>query len=528
MAGERDQDLDGINAAMPTTESAEEVKHGFYAHFERLPDIAFWLKFQHDLSEEPLVSVDSDNQILPLGQVNINDKLLQRVNGGIAYDSLEQEYMYTVNIIVQHEEDNSSPPIGLDMLFKTMFGEEDGEEKDQRRSQSNRKIGVPYGPESMAILDLAVDEDGDYNLSMRSEYDEELKDFDIRSRIFAHMLSLVVNNLYKSLNKDLADEDLTFAPPKHIVPHLETARKGINMQKSMLPNHLNEGIVGEVEANVLMVKAPDVRFTDIGGQEEAKEVLDDAVFGLLHPEIFAEEGSDVVRAVLLSGPAGTGKSLLAYAAAGEAGVSTYDVHIADIVDPFVGKSEKTLHSVFKEAIKHQPAVIILDEIDALGGQQSQFGTNTEVRLTKVLQTNLQDIHSRGDRVLVVATTNYKGDLENPLKRAGRFDKALTIDLPTPQERVKIFDVHLGKASSRANGKPIFAEGIDLEALAGKTEGLSGADIAEIIRRVTHDRVKARRSGATPERTTLSDILKIIDCYEKDRRKKVLGYQITQA
>jgi cell division protease FtsH len=217
-----------------------------------------------------------------------------------------------------------------------------------------------------------------------------------------------------------------------------------------------------------------VTFENVAGLEGAKEEIQEIVEFLKTPEKFTSIGGKIPKGALLVGPPGTGKTLLAKAVAGEANVPFFSLSGSDFVEMFVGVGASRVRDLFKQAKEKAPAIIFIDEIDAVGrarGKNNMSGGNDERENTLNQLLTEMDGFGTNSNVIVLAATNRADVLDKALMRAGRFDRQIYVDLPDIRERKEIFEVHL---------KPITkAETLDTEFLAKQTPGFSGADIANV-------------------------------------------------
>lgn len=217
-----------------------------------------------------------------------------------------------------------------------------------------------------------------------------------------------------------------------------------------------------------------VTFKDVAGLEGAKEEIQEIVEFLKNPEKYTSIGGKIPKGALLVGPPGTGKTLLAKAVAGEAKVPFFSLSGSDFVEMFVGVGASRVRDLFKQAKEKSPAIIFIDEIDAVGrarGKNNFSGSNDERENTLNQLLTEMDGFGSNTNVIVLAATNRADVLDKALMRAGRFDRQIYVDLPDIRERKEIFEVHL---------KPLKkSEDLDTEFLAKQTPGFSGADIANV-------------------------------------------------
>ena len=221
-------------------------------------------------------------------------------------------------------------------------------------------------------------------------------------------------------------------------------------------------------------KTTNVTFSDVAGLEGAKEEIVEIVEFLKNPSKYTELGAKIPKGALLVGPPGTGKTLLAQAVAGEAKVPFFSLSGSDFVEMFVGVGASRVRDLFKQAKEKSPAIIFIDEIDAIGrarGKNNGFNSNDERENTLNQLLTEMDGFGTNSGVIILAATNRADVLDGALMRAGRFDRQIYVDMPDLNERQEIFEVHL---------KPLKLEkNLDVSFLAKQTPGFSGADIANL-------------------------------------------------
>ncbi len=219
---------------------------------------------------------------------------------------------------------------------------------------------------------------------------------------------------------------------------------------------------------------PEVNFSDVAGQENAKREVTELVEFLKHPEKFHELGAEIPRGVLLMGPPGTGKTLMARALAGEAGVPFYSISASEFIEVFVGVGAARVRHLFEAAKKNAPSIIFIDELDSIGRTRGTgLGGGHDEREQTLNQILAEmDGFSPHENVLVLAATNRPDVLDSALLRPGRFDRHVTLDLPDLNDRQAILAVHVRNIP--------LAEDVDLGKLAAGTPGFSGADLKNLI------------------------------------------------
>jgi cell division protease FtsH len=249
--------------------------------------------------------------------------------------------------------------------------------------------------------------------------------------------------------------------------------------------------VGKSKAQVFDAERPKTTFADVAGYEGAKDEIREVVDFLQHPDRYTRVGAMAPRGVLMIGPPGTGKTLLARAVAGEAAVPFFSVTGSSFVELFVGVGAARVRDLFQEARKRAPAIIFIDEIDAIGqrrGGASAVVSNDEREQTLNQLLAEMDGFDPAEGIVVIAATNRPEVLDPALLRPGRFDRQITIPLPTLPERVAILRVHSeGKRLDRS---------VDLEVVARGTPGFSGADLANLVNEAAINAVRNNREVLT--------------------------------
>lgn len=281
------------------------------------------------------------------------------------------------------------------------------------------------------------------------------------------------------------------------------------------------GGIGESKAKVYMEKSTGVTFADVAGQDEAKESLVEIIDFLHNPQKYAAIGAKLPKGALLVGPPGTGKTLLAKAVAGEANAPFFSISGSDFVEMFVGVGASRVRDLFQQAAKVAPAIIFIDEIDAIGRtRDSKFGGNDEREQT--LNQLLAEIDgfdsSKG--VVILAATNRPEILDKALLRAGRFDRRIIVDRPNLAGRYQTLRVHTKNIK--------LAEDVDLHKIAQATAGAVGADLANLVNEAALRAVRMGRKAVNQQDLLTSFELVIAGTEKKgtvltDTEKRIVSY-----
>ena len=268
--------------------------------------------------------------------------------------------------------------------------------------------------------------------------------------------------------------------------------------------------MGKSNAKVYVKSTTGIKFKDVAGEEEAKELLAEIVDYLHKPERYKEIGASMPKGALLVGPPGTGKTLLAKAVAGEANVPFFSISGSEFVEMFVGMGAAKVRDLFKQAKEKAPCIVFIDEIDTIGKKRDggQYGGNDEREQTLNQLLTEMDGFDGSKGVVILAATNRPESLDPALLRPGRFDRRIPVELPDLQGRIDILKVHAQKIKLAGN--------VDFSAIARTAAGASGAELANIINEAALRAVRLGRSCATQE-DLMESVEVVIAGYQKKNR-----------
>ena len=280
--------------------------------------------------------------------------------------------------------------------------------------------------------------------------------------------------------------------------------------------------MGKSNAKVYVKSAEGIRFSDVAGKDEAKENLTEVVNYLHDPSKYQEIGASMPKGILLVGPPGTGKTMLAKAVAGEANVPFFSMSGSEFVEMFVGMGASKVRDLFKQAKEKAPCIVFIDEIDAIGQKRSggQYGGNDEREQTLNQLLTEMDGFESNNGVIILAATNRPESLDPALTRPGRFDRRVPVELPDLKGREAILQVHAKKIK--------VAEDVDFNKIARMASGASGAELANIVNEAALRAVRDGRRFAT--QADLEESIEVVIAgYQKknaimtDEEKKIVSY-----
>ena len=313
-----------------------------------------------------------------------------------------------------------------------------------------------------------------------------------------------------------------------VLPIILFSAIGNQMNKKLMekagggPGSMMFGGMGKSNAKVYVQSTAGIRFADVAGEDEAKENLQEVVNYLHDPSKYESIGAKMPKGILLVGPPGTGKTMLAKAVAGESNVPFFSISGSEFVEMFVGMGASKVRDLFKQAKEKAPCIVFIDEIDAIGQKRSggQYGGNDEREQTLNQLLTEMDGFEGNTGVIILAATNRPDSLDPALTRPGRFDRRVPVELPDLKGREEILRVHAKKVA--------LAPGIDFTTVARMASGASGAELANIVNEAALRAVRAGRKSVT--QSDLEESIEVVIAgYQKknsiltDHEKCIVAY-----
>ncbi len=503
-----------------------------------------WIKAQQDFRNDPAsIGNEDDDPQLVLLSVPLDGKILQGVQVDIVHS--DQGYKLSAKLI------SKIPQVDLMSMLRIQLpggqgpSSKDSDKEKQKQWQEiqkalNKKLtkqGYILNSSQEGEIEIhkdgkraednidayvvhSLDQSGTEGFCMHrrnNRVDSNQAQFSEEYEAFGLVFQHVINSIYTSNNNPSPDKTLVLEPPQNTLSRLDQRKKRLSMQKRMLEmaGVSDEGLIEEARATKLIQK-PDVRFEDIGGLEDAKKELSSVILGILHPEVFKEWGTSPPKGVLLYGEPGTGKTLLAKAIANESNAEIYVVRLSEVLHHLYGKTERLLAEVFRQAEQEKSAIIFIDELDALASQRDH-SSDVNSRVVSVLLTKMDGLDEAKGNVTVIGATNRFDALDHALLRAKRFSMLVNVTKPDSLGRASTLDIHARltreEAQKIGSTRQLFHQDFDISALAKKTDGFTGADLEELIRRALVKKVKQTIEGRETGPVTTEDIIAEILPYE---------------
>ncbi len=268
-----------------------------------------------------------------------------------------------------------------------------------------------------------------------------------------------------------------------------------------------EGAEDEVPAEI---ERPRIKFSDVGGMEAVKEEIRlKIIYPLTHAEMFKAYGKGIGGGILMYGPPGCGKTHLARATAGEVEAGFLSVGIHDVLDMWIGNSERNLHAIFDQARRNAPCVVFFDEVDALGASRADMKTSAGRHLINQFLAELDGVNSANEGVLILGATNAPWHLDSAFRRPGRFDRILFVPPPDAPARAAILRLLM-------RGKP--AEDVDYDAAAKKCDAFSGADLKAVVDVTVENKLRAAMKSGVPTPIRTKDLFVAIESHKSTTRE----------
>jgi SpoVK/Ycf46/Vps4 family AAA+-type ATPase len=373
---------------------------------------------------------------------------------------------------------------------------------------------VPADPTVIAAIEAAVAAD-ETNVALRSHLAELLAEVGRHAEALGHAARVLqiepghpaALRVTATSSAALSGGDGPTEGTDHLSepPPIDARHPSVRQPPPSVPDTADELLDQWAESDALTeitvgeLSAPGTRLADVGGMDDVKRRLELSFLApLRNPELRARFGKSMRGGLLLWGPPGCGKTFIARALAGELGANFYEVGLSDVLDMWIGSSERNLHAVFDTARRNRPCVLFFDEIDAIGQKRTQLRGGGAMRgVVNQFLSELDGASTDNDGLFVLAATNHPWDVDPALLRPGRFDRMLLVLPPDGEARAAILRLHL-------RGKP--TEALDLGRIVRATDGLSGADLALICDHATEQAMAASMAEGKVRPIRQADLL----------------------
>jgi SpoVK/Ycf46/Vps4 family AAA+-type ATPase len=335
--------------------------------------------------------------------------------------------------------------------------------------------------------------------------DAPARAFVLHARILAGIgeVEQAVREYQRGVAKDRSAADAEFAQRLGIraVPEAEDDRPPFPTEddgNEVVDGRLRQSWEGADDSPAAEIERPRITFADVGGMDALKEEIRlKIIYPLTHAEMFKAYGKSIGGGILMYGPPGCGKTHLARATAGEVKAGFIAVGIHDVLDMWIGNSERNLHSLFEQARRNAPCVLFFDEVDALGASRTDMKTSAGRHLINQFLSELDGVKASNEGVLILGATNAPWHLDSAFRRPGRFDRILFVPPPDASARAAVLRLQL-------KGKP--QEDLDYDAVAKKCDGFSGADLKAVVDITIENKLRDAMKSGTPTPIRTKDLL----------------------
>ena len=297
------------------------------------------------------------------------------------------------------------------------------------------------------------------------------------------------------IDEDAADTE--FASLLGIVP-VESWEGPSGSSDEVVDGRIRQSVSGPEQNPDQLIEKPTINFDEVGGMEAVKEQIRvKIIYPITHAEMFAAYGKKAGGGILMYGPPGCGKTYIARATAGEVKSNFISIGINDVLDMWIGNSERNLHDLFQQARNNRPCVLFFDEVDALGASRSDMRQSAGRHLVNQFLSEMDGAKSNNEGVLILGATNAPWHVDSAFRRPGRFDEVLFVPPPDESARGEILKIAL-------DGKP--AQDVDLKKIAAKTKDFSGADLGAVVETTVEAKLHEAIKTGKPSPITTKDLL----------------------